>query len=375
MSELNYDNEQIQRYLLKEMSVTENSEFESQMARDPSLKSAVSEAFVLHQMVIEKRLFEVNDLLQEITAVKPKRGKGPFIAGSMVLFALLSGLGYFVFKSEAPEDLTSVTVSEKIEAQSLSEENGQVNDALQVDAVAVNELAVQNQMIPATKTEHATSQDHTVRLTAVEQIEDVQLIEEEVPQTTEKITIVDTPKERVEQTDPVVIEKDPCANKSWALSIEQEPSCKGVNTGQIRIESSLNSVNYAIDDDELGTIHEWEELAAGSYSLHVVDDGGCDTNLTVIIRAEACRLTGPDYDYYLQSDAQLEFRDVQDRKGQILIIDQSGRTIENLVFEEGDVVTWEAKSENGDPLKVGFLSYLIKFEDGDIMKGGITVLP
>lgn len=373
MSKLNYDSEQIQRYLLKEMSERETKEFESQMAKDPNLKAEVSQAFVLHQMVIEKRLFEVNDLLKDISSPKPRKGKGPIIGSVLIVVAVLGGLGYFLVNSQK-DSLAKEGFAESIEiVDGDKSDNDSVKAKIRIGTREF--VAVENKEIPANVTKHAPQQNHNIRLKPVleEMVTEPKNIEESIIKNVKDETV----DRKVPQSKVEIIQKlvDPCLKKSWSFNIETTTTCMGINTGEIRIESALNKVNYAIGDDELGTIHEWEELAAGSYSVHVVDDGGCDTNLTVFIKAAICRLTGPDYEFYLQSDIELGFRDLDQREGEVQIIDQSGRTVKALVFEEGDLVTWDGKTESGESMNVGFLSYIIKFNDGDIMKGGITVLP
>lgn len=376
MSKLNYDSEQIQRYLLKEMSERETKEFESQMAKDPNLKAEVSQAFVLHQIVIEKRLFEVNDLLKEISSAKPRKGKGPIIGGALGILTVLIGISYFVFRGEDQSNTQKVRVESNEQIRS---DEDFISDGRELanESNSPEVTKVENKAIKANSISHAPNQSHEVRLTP----QNVQ-IETEAPN--KELSIENTPEidssatEKVREEQPNVENlkiSDPCQNKSWQLDLDKSTSCMGKNSGEIIVSSVLQDLEYAIDDEDPSSVHEWTDLASGNYRLHIVDDSGCDTNLMVTIEASVCREKGNDYEFYIGNDEVVRFTELDNRSGQIQILNQRGVEQKVITFEEGYPSEWEIRSEFDMPLEVGFLTYFIRFNDGDMLQGGITVLP
>jgi len=362
MSEVNLF-ELIEQYYEGKLSPEETSSFEKRMESDEVLIKKIQIYKASRKLVIQNRLLEVKHLLIEERRKEGSKG-GKLITGIIVFFILAAGLTYIFFpfqnkKRGQPKehDVVEKTVKGK-------QSQGSPEEVIAPKTVLKHQKTVK--IAPDVKT----------KIVEIDSTDTKEVQKKEVLVTYAQDS---TPQELPVETNPTVsqiapeVEKTlPCLKIKILASITPSPACFGEANGTLGIsEISGGQAPYVFQlDEEKSKTAFFNNLKAGNYTLSIEDLNGCKSVFKgVTIAEKACRKNYSFNPFYGQK-WQVP---VYDKSGILSIFDKMGKRCFEKDIPGGEQVEWTGQSTRGT-LTAGYYLFIIKYEDGSLIQGSVTIV-
>lgn len=369
--------EQIERYFSGEMPEQERYSFEKQMESDPELEKKVRIVQASEKLVIQHRLRQVKRLLhEEAENVSKGEGSNYFIAFAGLLL-LSAGVFYMFYPGSKTEKIsiqkpvvqsTPTQPKEPVESRNVKPENLSEQPAQpqkpeeKILSVKEREISAKQGGPELVPTLPAT--DSTVFLQEV-------LEEKKVESTYVAIVMPDSHKMEVIKKPERPVKKDQCTSVRISADVFSLPACSDETNGEIRVSDVTGGkepYHYFLDEKEVGTAF-FGQLSAGTYQVSIKDANGClKVYKSVVVEEKPCRR---DYEFNPHIGQQWEVP-VSEKPGSLVIYDKAGQIYYSEEIPADEKRTWDGRSRQGT-IRSGYFIFMIKYQDGQILQGSVTI--
>ncbi|MBC7388223.1 MAG: hypothetical protein H7329_03345 [Opitutaceae bacterium] len=191
-----------------------------------------------------------------------------------------------------------------------------------------------------------------------------------VPQKTADISksMIPAYKQKPEDSRPDNI----CRTISIDAFISAEKACFNEQNGRISVSGFKGGSEpyiYKVLDQAKQNISS-TKLAAGIYSVIITDSRNCQKLIEgIIIKEENCKR---DLELNASNGDEVEFG-TADQEVSFTVYDKGGNIYFDGQFASGEKIKWNGISAKGE-IKSGYFIFTLKYQDGKIHKGSITVI-
>jgi hypothetical protein len=343
----------------------ELQEFEEALLQNQELREEVENARSLQKLVFQNRLLTIKDLAkQEEARIENKNltvKKGTI--GAAFLILILATIGILQYnKNEDSVTEQSVGNPDKVQVvqgngtsgKSDSEKN-QDPEFSDGDSGNSKILKIHNSGIP-----HSES-NYTIKDTILPEIPvDNAYIKPEVTRTLDSKNISAVKDENTQS----------CEFVHLKARISTTPACIGSSDGKIEaINISGGTMPYTQNLFANGKeVYSNSGLKAGNYELVITDSKNCQQRFEAQINEKSC----PVNDYFNPSFGEVWNIPVTDKSGKLTIYSRTGTLIYQMDLKKNTAATWNG-ADKYDRLEAGYFIFVIEYEDGEVLKGSVTI--
>jgi hypothetical protein len=360
--------ELVEKYLDGEMDIQEKLQFEEELKTNSELISELEFYNLAHLAIIGNKLSAVQSSLktarQEFDAAEKKRKIYKISSYTIGAILGLSVLGYVLSTETKKEDKKPSIPSDTTKSVKLE---NKVAELIEKPALS-NDVEPKSTKAPKEKSVSFAQNDQKTSKEVISEIHKEEIstvIKDTVAKVKEKTKLAPVQKQQI---------SDPCHDKQITFSYLTKETCFGKTSGEITIskcEGGAIPYNYVLSNGEQNKSGMFSQLEAGDYTIQVKDKNGCESQAkSVKIQAEHCKV-----DLYLDpsTNSPVVFQAYQ-VSGTLSIYDKGG----NLKFKSTKAANsdfeWNGESEN-TKLAPGYYLFMIKYEDGTVQNGSVTILP
>lgn len=356
----------IERYLDGEMNYQEKLDFAKELEKNADLKSEFEFYKLANIAVKEYKLFSIqNDLqfVKEEYIVNEKKKLFykiliPVIIGilGVALYAYL-GTGSNEAKVEKTKSVQLADTVKKT-SESISIESYHANSE-KVDIVKRDRADVEN---------IAKEAPLSIKGNEANIVQNIP-IKVLVDSTQEKSSKL---KDKFVETAKNVI--NPCVAYNISFGVSEKQTCFDKHSGEIivnKCEGGIKPYTYILSNGEQNGSGVFNGLEAGEYSVYVKDNNGCNSEVkTSKIKTIQCNL-----DFYLDPSTNIPVRfQAYHIVGTLYIYDKGGNLKSKSTMPADSDFDWYGDAESVK-LAAGYYLFIIKYEDGVVQNGSITILP
>lgn len=351
-------------YLLGKLYGEQLSNFETALKHDPALAEEVTQAKIIHQLMLQKRLLDVKSITQKERLKSRKNNIVKYSTITIIVWSLISG-GFFILHNNEKkqneiqnEVILTDTVIPIIDNHDLKTPEVKLSSRSQTK-LSINETTAQK------KEESRT-------IVYVETIEDT--ISNVNNKTEEPLTIkqeIETPEENKKALPAETVKNasKPLCDK-LNVNIISSGTCFGKNEGEIIIDVSgeQTPIIEQLTDENGEEIHEYEHLPSGEYIYKLEDANNCSIEKVTSIDEKNC----PMIIDFNPSTGEAWALPIYNTYGTLTIYGKAG----NIVFTTGidaDTQTeWNGYQSDGELLS-GYYIFTIEYDNGKLIKGNVTI--
>ncbi len=194
-----------------------------------------------------------------------------------------------------------------------------------------------------------------------------------------KITsVIDTSASKVKDApsrpENTAADPDRYEGGEMSATLDVKPTCAGTGEGSVTIENLRGGVGpyrFYLSSGEENAHGVFLDLEAGTYAIRILDSDQRELNMTdIVIVSERCR-----QDFYLDPSygAPVVFTPYE-KAGVLTIFDKGGNARFTKNVFEHQAYEWFGEANDGK-LSPGYYLFVIRYEDGVIQNGSITVTP
>lgn len=362
MNTTDHPYERIDAYLDGTLSETEKAAFETAMAASPQLAEEVETQRLVHALILESSLGDIRRQVGKDLGTK-QHGYGKTIALTVGCILIAGTLYWWSASSDEKTPSVRSKTDTIIRSHEVMENKAEAPGIQKKKNTVVSESQIRKQT-GAYKALSAPA--------------------DEIPLQKQHLS-VDTAGagdvvnkgaqiNKAAQTGHAVKEQTSVPCPDILFSIHTEPSCNNSHSGSVQI--LLSSIlggqppyRYSIDGREHSLL---TDLAAGTYTVTVVDSRGCNMEEQARVLEKKCTIF-KDYSFNPETETwKLPFSDLE--SGTISILDQSGTVVYKSAVTNGQPYEWNGRSMNGSILKTGSYLYIATSADGETRQGYIILL-
>lgn len=352
------------------LSNNELTRFNERLANDAAFRNAFYDFELTNNLLLNKELFEVNDILNElrekpVNLTKPSSTKSLLLGGSLVLVGLFAGAYYFSGGDDVQDETKQVFVqplttpvvignqnNALIEEKTHREEESTIKLAIEKeDSIVFVEVENETEFFIEPIEENLTEQPNKV---LIEEGEEEKKVEQLVNESKKIIDYCTTPIEME------FVMTATCQEE--ALGVIDLRNVIGVNG---TYELALNTAN------DFESIDEYTGLEAGTYRVFLRDEKGCQAMRVVTIEERFCMQK--HFEIVLSYN---EFWEIPlNENGKVKVFNRKGELVANFAIEENGENSWEGIGLDGRYLSSGLFSYVIETESGKSYLGSVSIFP
>ncbi len=344
-------------------------EFEAALLHDPELAEKVENARFLQKLIFKNRLLTIKDLAKQEEARLGQNNqfikKG--IIGAALLILILVTIGVLQYNKK--EDKASKRSVESLgkEPEVLSNSAlGKSNSEKKTNPELPNAHSGNSKILKSNNNGIPHSESHNVI---------VDTILPEIPIdnafVTPDVSKSEDSKDISGSVTMVKVENSqPCDLVQMKAKISTTPSCIGSTNGKIEaINISGGAKPYTqslyLDGKE---VYSNSGLKAGNYELVITDSKNCQQRFTALVSEISC----PINDYFNPSFGEVWNIPVTDKAGKLTIYTKSGTPIYQMDLKRNTAATWNG-IDKYERLEAGYFIFVIEYEDGEVLKGSVTI--
>lgn len=170
--------------------------------------------------------------------------------------------------------------------------------------------------------------------------------------------------------------KNPCADIHLKAFIEENRPCKGASDGYLTIKNPRGGkapYHYSLDNKPFQESSLFEGLASNDYNIVLKDANGC-----IEIVHEKYTLKSKNCSKYSEhifnpNVTSWEVPNNQEKQGELSILDENGNLVYHKMLEKFEKINWNGSRNGGELLIPGVYIYNIKYSDGVVDQGNITI--
>lgn len=350
---------QIEDYLEGVLSKDKKAAFEKQLSTDAGLARKVKLHKLADELVIERRLQNVNQLLIE------EKNKGKWGNSFKIIFGavcVVAGTSLFItWKTKHTiTESAPVAINKNIEDVNVVKENNEIATTNSKKTITAEVRNVSSSQINVTEwpVGNLASENNSSNITTNKEITPIQKTLES--------------KEPI-QSLPVADKNNtgPCASIQLDAKVSATASCRGESNGSIVVrEFAGGTAPYAVSIQNKQEEHVASfNLPAGQYSVQIQDKKGCSHTIPNIHVPE--KICEKQYNFNPFMD-ELLVMPAQEQYSTLAVYERSGNLYFTKEVEPLQEIQWNGYSKNGE-LNAGYFIFVLTLKDGRAFKGGITI--
>ncbi len=345
----------IQDYLTGALSKPEQLAFEQSLANDPELTKQFKLHTLANELVIERRLLEVNTILLDQRKKGGNTNTRILLSTAVILVGVIA---FFILGNKKAHTSTPAVTIAATEQPTLNEK------PKNAPHTSSDKNITPFIQIPLTN----ISSDSSIEIVSTGELHRELIL----PTPNQEIQILEThPKNPALSELSNSIEHN-CDNILIDVTVSFTASCKDESNGSVSFTNIKGgTAPYTISlknkqHSELSSMH----VPAGNYTAVLHDKKGCIKTIDNIIVPE--KICEKEYSFNPFMDETLNLPE-QDQYGVLSIYERSGALYFTKELEPNSAVQWNGYSKNGE-LNPGYFIFVISDQDGKINKGGITIV-
>lgn len=345
----------IERYLDKEMSEEERIQFESRLAQEESLRSA------LNTMQSAQHFLQYEALEKEKSAISA--GAESYHKEQMVKRALLLGALLLIISVTLiylmKQNRTTEISTNKLDSNAIQTKLPVLSDNTENHLNNSKELNKTTQ-VPVETKKNTGIDPNEINGTNAKEV--VLNSDSEIPKK-------ETPNEKTVSSTTIV------CNYSIILETEEISTCIEKSDGSIRIKNAKGGnppYLYRINEGSFSDVDQFRYLKAGTYTVHVSDRYNCGSEISVQVPEKECPKEISGIISYSQNTEWKFPVDIED--GNFTVVNGAGEIVWKSIIHAGQPASWSGLDERQQNLPAG--AYYYKLFDGEVIKalGSITIV-
>jgi len=344
-------------------------EFEEELLHNPELAEKVENGRFLQKLVFQNRLLTIKDLAKQEEARRLGNKKlyiklGMVGAGLLTLILATIGILQYYKKEDTAEkqSIENPGNEQKIVGSSAI---GKSDSEKKSNPELPSANPGNSKILKSNNTGITPSENYNVIVdTILPKIIDNADIKPEVSKSedSKNISGPDT-KVKDENTQP-------CDLVQLKAKISTAPACIGRTNGKIEaINISGGTKPYTQDLFSNGReVYSNSGLKAGNYELVITDSKNCQQRFTAQVSEISC----PVNDYFNPSFGEVWNIPMTDKAGKLTIYTKSGTPIYQMDLKRNSAATWNG-IDKYERLEAGYFIFVIEYEDGEVLKGSVTI--
>ena len=363
--DLTYD--RIEAYLNGEMSSSERAAFEKELSLNQKLSKEVDKHKLANDLVLENRLLSVKDIFQqEHFKATQQSSYSKYIYSALALaVAVGTAIALFVYTNDQAESKEEVKVVETSTRTS------------SLNSIEINKekdsRSSQSQLEQTPEPTYLRKQD-------------VQLIEEQhklnvIPVETnveKNPTDIIIPIQKVETnqdektSNKTEVAKNVCADVVIKADIKTSATCLHESTGNVlvyNIQGGTKPYAVAIHNSHKESVVNGT-LTAGIYQIHITDSKSCEkiySNIQIV--EKDCPI---DYSFNPFIGEKWSIESYKS-EGQLEIYNKGGVLHYKMNVDANSANEWTGVGFNNQ-IMLGYYIFVIKYADGTVKKGSVTIV-
>ncbi|MBO9703595.1 MAG: SprB repeat-containing protein [Sporocytophaga sp.] len=347
----------------------ELQEFEAALLHDPELAEKVENARFLQKLVFKNRLLTIKDLAkQEEARIGQKNQyikKG--IIGISLLTLILVTIGILQYNKK--EDKVSI---QSVESPGIAPEVisnsalGKSDLEKKTNPELPNAHSENNKILKSDNSGNPNAESYHVVVDTIQPkptVDNASIKLEDSKSEDSKVISGSDAKVKDENTQP-------CGLVQLKTKISTTPACIGSTNGKIEaINISGGTKPYTQNLFLNGReVYSNSGLKAGNYELVITDSKSCEQRFTAQVSEISC----PINDYFNPSFGEVWNIPVTDKAGKLTIYTKSGIPIYQMDLKRNTATTWNG-IDKYERLEAGYFIFVIEYEDGEVLKGSVTI--
>ncbi len=355
----------IDQYLNGELSGKALHEFETRLASDKQLADELALQRITNTIIFENRLGEIREKIN-LDLSNPDPSFRNIIIGMGVGILICVGL-YSLWTKETPQ---TPVLTQKEKITKVSSPSQLPDSKAPVTTTTSNPLYTKSSDLKAEETKTVTTSEPTTNTINLDPV--LVKTESEQPQHT-------VAENEIKREEKITTASDPCSGsaiKAKAIAIE---TCLGENNGTLRIQyqsvkGGKSPYRYSLDGKEFSSNGVFTHLAAGTYTLHILDQNNCTAELNEKIESKRCIGLREPISFSPGRGDYCRITNEQKTGAELKIYNRAGIVLTTAHLEPGQIFEWEGKSTTGENLTMGSYLYTMQYENGTTEQGTITIV-
>lgn len=352
--------ELIDQYLQGELP--ENHPFVQDLAKNPALAKEVELRKLLEGAVVDYRLLEVQKALSDNKAQFIKENTFRWNWLYWALPALIVATTVYFY---------NVSTQHECRLPSLKTYSKKLPQPEQDKAVAPNtKNVVPNTTTKTSKTLESTTKEIPVASTVQQETSVDQQDTVSSVKTTEKTeALISVPTQKVTHTDP-------CLGIQIKAYVAETRPCVGSSEGQLLLKNVTGGqapYRYAIDGKTFQNESLFTGLPESEYHIHIKDINNCETTVynNYSLKSKTCisyaeHVFNPTLNTW-------EVPTDPEKQGEITVVNPNGQMVFSQIFNKSEKLNWNGLDNSGGLLLPSVYIYTIKYADGVVEQGKITI--
>lgn len=352
----------IDQYLRGDLS--EDHSFVQRMKEDQELAMEVEVQRAVANAVVDYRLMEVEKLIasrrKDFLSQASSRWK--WVLGILSL-GLVAGISYFYFFLSAGEAL-------------VQNENTEVKKVVLQPEVKQKEKASSIVQEQEQKTKSAP-------IVIFEAQKSQEVVNEAAPMVLEEVSPTPSnsaPTEKVTEShaknEMIKIPTNPCVGIRMKAFIEERRPCMGSSEGMLTVKEAKGGTSpyhFSLDGKHFQETNVFTGLKANDYNIILRDANGCVAMVYEQYPLKS-RLCTQFADHVFNPNAGVwDVPNDVDKQGEMAIFDRNGQRVYFRPFDKAEKLNWAGTQNSGELLLPGVYIYTIKYADGAVDQGRITI--
>lgn len=351
----------IEAYLSGGLNPAESAAFDQQLSTDPILQAEVEKHSIANALIIEQRLLSVKNILQEVKA-KDSGSSKPYLLLAVAAVIIAIGISFFVRNKEkaaGPLQHIPSAVTEPVKEQDKEKREDISSSAVTADQPK------------------NPSSDNGFHKQAIQQIEQGRNLAERTATSTDTAaTVIQKMGYSVTATEkqslPENTQTDPCTHVSIKATIKSIPACTHAANGNILVQNIQGGTKpYSISFST--ATKEWVrngELAKGVYQVLITDATNCIQEFPNIrMEEKECPLD----DSFNPFTGEKWHLDAYPADGRLEIYNKGGVLYYQATIESQTETEWSGMG-TGNQILPGYYIFVLKYTDGTVKKGSVTIV-
>ena len=384
--------ELIEKYLTGALSGEEKIAFENQISKNPELANSVEDQRLLAELIEEGTLLEIRNSIQMIHEENPGGAKGGITVGRILLISAIVFIASLIlytlfFNDTGKKNFEPPAMDHPIVDSTSTEDQKSVTEEIPVESQHELEQTEQqdepnkNNQRETIKENNQLKSDGPVA-SRMEEKKDLKtepdtLSISEVPG---KEKVIDSMEKEIRDDKPVNVFQEDSINCDTVIiqaDIQTEESCKERATGKmvVKVSSGRGALPpYSISIDN-GRNYQYKsiinKLMPGNYIVWLKDRNNCLSEVgSYLIGSVVC-----DYEFIFAPDKGERWEiPTKNQSGTITIYSKQGTLVFTQRFEEGEIITWDGNSLNGNSQSMGVYRFILELDDNKPVVGNVTIV-
>ena len=354
----------IEQYL--QGNLAKDHPFVQKIKEDEELALEIEIQKMIPEAVIDYRLMSVDRLIAEKRSTFLKQQKTGWQKLIWLLpVALVAAL--FVYFS----------------IENRKEEKSQIENKVSVEFDAISESTIAKPIESGVKViANSKTISSKIYLTKNDQLS--VLSEKVVANEVNSTNIGSNTKDAVVENKPVqliekeIIEKlvDPCLGVRIKVFVEEKRPCTGTNDGYLSLKDIRGDKDpylFSIDKKHFQSETKFVSLKADEYDIWVKDANACEVLVyeRYSLKSKNC-ISFSDHVF----NPNITIWDVPinlEKAGELDVLNKNGERVFSSIFMKSEKIEWNGTSISGEQLLPGVYIFSIKYNDGAIEQGRITI--